>query len=35
MTAVSDATIEFMVRDKAHAQKHCIAGFEAFRRMIA
>lgn len=34
MTAVSDATIEFMVRDKANAQKHCVAGFEAFRRMI-
>jgi AcrR family transcriptional regulator len=35
MTAVSDATIEFMVRDKANAQKRCLAGFEAFHRMIA
>ncbi|HWD49555.1 MAG TPA: hypothetical protein VG309_06485 [Rhizomicrobium sp.] len=35
MRAVSDATIEFMVRDKAGAQKHCLVGFEAFHRMIA
>ena len=35
MTAVSDATIDFMVRDKANAEKHCLAGFEAFHRMIA
>lgn len=35
MTAISDATIEFMVRDKTHAQKHCYAGFDAFWRMIA
>jgi AcrR family transcriptional regulator len=35
MTAVSDATIEFMVRDRKNAAKHCVAGFEAFWRMIA
>ena len=34
MSAISDATIDFMVRDKANAEQHCNAGFEAFWRMI-
>jgi hypothetical protein len=35
MTALADATIDYMIKDPANADKHCIATFEAFWRMIA
>jgi AcrR family transcriptional regulator len=35
LIALAEATVDFMSRDSAHADKHCIAGFEAFWRMIA
>jgi len=34
MSAVTDARIEFMIRDRANADKHCVAGFDAFWRAI-
>ncbi len=35
MNSVAEATMDYMVQDKAHADKHCRAGFEALWRMIA
>ena len=35
MSAVADATIDFMVRDPANADKHRMAAFDAFWRMVA
>ena len=35
MTAVAEATVEFMVKDPAHADAHCKAGFDALWRAIA
>jgi AcrR family transcriptional regulator len=35
MNAIMDSTIDFMTRDKANAQKHSKAGFEALWRAIA
>jgi AcrR family transcriptional regulator len=35
MNALTGATIDFMIRDKANAEKHRTAGFEALWRMIA
>jgi AcrR family transcriptional regulator len=35
MNALADTTIDFMIRDRANADKHCIAGFDAFWRTIA
>jgi AcrR family transcriptional regulator len=35
MNALADATIDFMIRDRANAEKHAIAGFDAFWRTIA
>jgi AcrR family transcriptional regulator len=35
MNATAEATIDFMIKDPAHAVKHCAAGFEATWRMIA
>jgi AcrR family transcriptional regulator len=34
MNSVAEATMDYMVQDKAHADKHCRAGFEALWRMI-
>ena len=34
MNSVAEATMDYMVLDKAHADKHCRAGFEAVWRMI-
>jgi AcrR family transcriptional regulator len=35
MNAIMDTTIDFMIRDKANAEKHSKAGFEAMWRAIA
>ena len=35
MSSLADATMEFMIRDPAHAKKHCKVGFEALWRVIA
>ena len=35
MTALADATIDYMIRDPANADKHCVAAFDSFWRMIA
>lgn len=35
MTALADATIDFMIQDSANADEHCTAAFNAFWRMIA
>lgn len=35
MSALADATIDFMIRDPAHADHHSKAGFDALWRMIA
>ena len=34
MNSVAEATMDYMMQDKAHADKHCRAGFEALWRMI-
>jgi AcrR family transcriptional regulator len=34
MNALADATIDFMIQDPANADKHCMAAFEAFMRMV-
>jgi AcrR family transcriptional regulator len=34
MSALADATIDFMIRDPANADKHCIAVFDAMWRML-
>jgi AcrR family transcriptional regulator len=35
MNALADATIDFMIRDPANADKHSMAAFDALWRMIA
>ncbi len=35
MTAQADATIDYMIRDPANADKHCMAAFDGLWRMIA
>ena len=35
MTALADATIDYMIRDPANADKRCEAAFDGFWRMIA
>jgi AcrR family transcriptional regulator len=35
MTALLDATSDYMIQDPANADKHCMAAFDAFWRMIA
>lgn len=35
MNAIGDATMDFMIHDRAHAKKHCKTGFDALWRMIA
>lgn len=35
MSAVADATIDYMIADPANADKHCQAAFDAFWRMVA
>ncbi len=35
MGALADATIDFMIHDPANADDHCMAGFEAFWRVVA
>jgi AcrR family transcriptional regulator len=35
MSALADTTTDFMMRDPVNAEKHSLAGFEAFWRMIA
>ena len=35
MNALVDATIDYMIQDPANADKHCMAAFDAFWRMIA
>jgi AcrR family transcriptional regulator len=35
MSALADATIDFMIQDPANADKNCMAAFEALWRMIA
>jgi len=34
MNSVAETTMDYMVQDKAHADKHCRVGFEALWRMI-
>ena|SRR5271165_1569290 len=35
MSAIGDATMDFMIADPANADKHCLTAFEAFWRMLA
>jgi AcrR family transcriptional regulator len=35
MSALAEATIDFMIRDPANADKHCMAAFDAMWRMVA
>jgi len=35
MNSITDATMDFMIRDPANAKKHCKAGFEALWRVLA
>jgi AcrR family transcriptional regulator len=35
MSALADATTDFMIRDPANADKHCLAAFDAMWRMVA
>jgi AcrR family transcriptional regulator len=35
MSAMADATIDFMINDPANADKHCIAAFDALWRAIS
>ena len=35
MSAMADATIDFMTHDPANAKKHCKVGFDALWRMVA
>lgn len=35
MNSMAEATMDFMVRDPANADKHCKAGFEALWRVLA
>lgn len=35
MTALLDVTSDYMIRDPANADKHCMVAFDAFWRMIA
>ena len=34
-SALADATIDFVIRDPANADEHCVAAFDAFWRMLA
>jgi hypothetical protein len=34
MSALADATIDFMIHDPANADKHCMAAFDAIWRMV-
>jgi len=35
MSALADATIDFVIRDPANADKHCMTAFEALWRIVA
>jgi hypothetical protein len=35
MSALADATTDFMIRDPANADRHCMAVFDAMWRMVA
>lgn len=35
MTAVAEATMDFMLGDPAHAEQHCQVGFEALWRVVS
>jgi AcrR family transcriptional regulator len=35
MSALADTTVDFMIRDPANADRHCMAAFDALWRMIA
>ena len=35
MNALAEATIDFIIRDPANADKHGMAGFEALWRIVA
>jgi AcrR family transcriptional regulator len=35
MSALANATIDFMIHDPVNADKHCMAAFDAFWRMVA
>ncbi len=35
MSAMADTTIDFMIRNPANAEKHCVTGFNAAWRMLA
>jgi AcrR family transcriptional regulator len=35
LNALADATIDFMIRDTANAEKHAMAGFKALWRIVA
>ena len=35
MSALADATIDFIIDDPANADKHCLTGFDALWRMVA
>lgn len=34
-SALADTTVDFMIHDPANANRHCLAAFEAFWRMIS
>ena len=34
MSALADTTVDFMIRDPADADKHCLAAFDAVWRML-
>ena len=35
MSAMADTTVDFMIRDPAHANEHCLAAFDAAWRILA
>jgi AcrR family transcriptional regulator len=35
LNALTDATMDYMIQDPAHAKKHCKAGFDALWRVLA
>ncbi|MEI9973100.1 MAG: hypothetical protein WDO73_14230 [Ignavibacteriota bacterium] len=34
MNSLAEATMDFMIQDKANAKKHCKVGFEVFWRAM-
>jgi hypothetical protein len=35
LNALAETTMDFMVKDPAHAKKHCTVGFETFWRAVS